>query len=329
MLTSPSPGIHKALPQLVMASVVMCVQLASVARATEPPITAVAFAPDGQTVVGVSQSGLQQFSWPQLVRQRIIKVSAANLHCLAFAADGRHLAVGGGNPAEDGVVEVFIWPQGKSIAAFVEHKDSVRSVAWVDSTQIVSASLDRELKLWEFPGSASGSIHGFSGHSRGVSDVLLLNDDETMVTAGDDQSVRVWEVATGKLIRSLNQHTKPIHSLAARPSAGGLPMVASAAGDRTIKFWQPTIGRMVRYVRLDSVPLNIAWIDEDRIAAACVDGRVRIVDANEVRVLQTLDGINGWAYALAVDPVGNSIVVGGNDGQLRNIKLEVATAATE
>lgn len=304
-------------------------QLALVTCATEPPITAVAFVPDGHSVVAVSQSGLREFSWPQLKRQRTIQVAAANLHCLAFSADGRHLAVGGGNPAEEGVLEVFTWPKAKSVALFGEHSDSVRSVAWVGSTKIVSASLDRELKLWGFPGSASASVRAFSGHSRGVSCVLSLNGGETMVTAGDDQSVRVWEVASGKLIRSLNQHTKPIHSLALRPPVGGLPMVASAAGDRTIKFWQPTIGRMVRYVRLDSMPLCIAWVDEDRIAAACVDGRVRIVDSNEVRVLQELDGINGWAYALAVHPAGNAIVVGGNDGQLVKIELKFATQATE
>lgn len=321
--------LQKTITRCVITCVVICIQLAPVACATEPPVTAVAFAPDGQTIVAVSQSGLQEFSWPELKRQRTIEVAAANLHCLAFSADGRHLAVGGGNPAEEGVVEAFTWPEARSIATFVEHKDSVRDVAWVDSARIVSAGLDRELLLWEFPGAAAASVQAYTGHSRGVSSVLPIDDGSMVVTGGDDQSVRVWEVASGKLIRSLNQHTKPIQSLALRPSAAALPMVASAAGDRTIKFWQPTIGRMVRYVRLDSVPLCIAWVDEDRIAAACVDGRVRIVDANEVRVLQDFDGIDGWAYALAVHPVGNSIVVGGSDGQLRNVELKGTNQATE
>jgi WD40 repeat protein len=104
-------------------------------------------------------------------------------------------------------------------------------------------------------------------------------------------------------------------------------MVASAAGDRTIKFWQPTIGRMVRYVRLDSVPLCVAWVDEDRIAASCVDGRIRIVDTNEVRVLRVLDGISGWAYCLAVHPSGDSMAVAGSDGQIQYIGLNSLTPA--
>ena len=101
-------------------------------------------------------------------------------------------------------------------------------------------------------------------------------DGKTLVSAGVDQSVRVWDLESAKLIRSLNQHTKPVHALALRPTEVGLPMVASAAGDRTIRLWQPTIGRMVRYVRLDAEPLNIAWQSVNRFG-------VLVQAANEFR----------------------------------------------
>ena len=130
---------------------------------------------------------------------------------------------------------------------------------------------------------------------------------------------------SAKLIRSLSQHTKPVHALALRLAEGGLPMVASASGDRTIRFWQPTIGRMVRYVRLDAEPLNIAWLsDGSRLVASCVDGHIRIVDANEVKVVQNLPAIKGWAYAIAVHPSDASVVVGGSDSQLRRVLVGVA-----
>ena len=240
---------------------------------------------------------------------------------MAFSADGRHLAVGGGNPAEQGIVQAFTWPDAKPIAAFGEHSDSVRSMSWAGTEKIVSGSLDRELRLWDFAGTESDSLQIYGGHSRGISAVLVLKDGHTMVTAGDDQSVRVWNIESGKLVRSLNQHTQPIHSLALRPTENGLPMVASAGGDRTIRFWQPTIGRMVRYVRLDSVPLCIAWLDEDRIAASCVDGHVRVVNANDLEILQNIDGINGWAYAFAVDPNDEAVAVAGSNGQLQRLKI--------
>ena len=102
-------------------------------------------------------------------------------------------------------------------------------------------------------------------------------------------------------------------------------MVASAASDRTIRFWQPTIGRMVRYVRLEAEPLNIAWLPDGlRLVACCVDGRVHVVDADEVQVTQTLPAIQGWAYAMAVHPSDGSFVVGGGDGQLRRVVVAAA-----
>lgn len=292
----------------------------AIACATEPPITSVAFAPGGQIVVASSQSGVHLYSWPQLQQQRTIKASASNLHCVRFADNGKLLAVAGGNPTEDGIVEVFSWPSGESIVVLDEHLDSVMDVAWSSGNRILTASLDREISLLDLDGRTV--LGTFSGHSRGVSSLCLLNDGKTLVSAGDDQSVRVWDVESGELIRSLSQHTGPIHALALRPYDEGLPMVASAAGDRTIRFWQPTIGRMVRYLRLDAVPLSIAWLNPSQIAAACVDGQVRFINADEVKITHQVPAIDAWAYAIAVHPSDHSIVVGGPDGQIRRIVLE-------
>jgi WD40 repeat protein len=288
--------------------------------ATEPPVTAVAFAPDGKSVVAASQVGLQVFRWPELRRERTIKASASNLHCLAFSPDGKRLAVGGGYPSEEGIVEVYSWPAGKSVSTFNGHDDSVRSVAWPTASKLLTASIDREIKLWDLE-KEDNALLTYSGHSRSVEAVSLLKDGKTLVSAGVDQSVRVWDLESAQLIRSLNQHTGAVHALALRPAEGGLPMVASAAGDRTIRFWQPTIGRMVRYLRLDAEPLDIVWLnDGSRIVAACVDGRIRVIDADEVTVTQTLPAIEGWAYAIAVHPSDGSVVVGGQDGNLARVQ---------
>ena len=99
-------------------------------------------------------------------------------------------------------------------------------------------------------------------------------------------------------------------------------MVASAAGDRTIRFWQPTIGRMMRYVRLESEPLAIAWINESIIVAGCLDGQARVINTDDVEVLQTILGIKGWAYAVAVHPDDGTIAIAGSNGQLRQVRRQ-------
>lgn len=313
------------------------------AFAAEPPITAVAFSSDGTSVVATSQSGLQVYSWPDLKRERTIECSAANLHCVAFSPTGEHVAVGGGNPSEDGSVEIFSWPAAERVVLLGSHHDSVRAVAWQSSTRILSAGFDREIRLrgigitpsnqLSIPrqsGSESPTVavearpengQTLSGHSRSISSLCLLNDGKILVSASDDHSLRVWDLDQGELTRSLNQHTGSVHDLTQRPSDGALPMVASAAADRTIRFWQPTIGRLVRYVRLESEPLCIAWLDEDHIVAGCVDGRIRTVDANNVMVTDDQAAMDGWAYAIAVHPRDGSVAVAGTDGQIRRVKL--------
>ena len=277
-----------------------------------------AFSPDGKSLVSCSQKGLQVFSWPELQVQKTVEVSFANLHCVVFSPDGNQLAVGGGNPSEYGAVEILSWPECKSHIKLSNHDDSVVSVVWRGNKNLVSASLDRSMTQWDLK--AAAAQVSYRGHSRGVSTVCLL-DDDTMVTAGHDQSVRVWNVASGELIRSLNQHTKPVNSMAAWPVSAGKPLVATAAGDRTIRFWQPTIGRMMRYVRLESEPLDIAWISESQIVASCVDGQARMVDTENVEVLQTIPVIKGWAYAVAAHPNDGTIAVAGSNGQLHRVGL--------
>ena len=286
-----------------------------------PPITSLAFSHDGKSVVACSQAGLHVYDFPTLNLQRMIEVEARNIHDLAFSPDGDQLAVGGGNPATEGIIEIFSWPEGKSLHTLREHRDSVTAVAWRSASSLASASLDRRIILWDL---RTGSpIQQLEGHSRGVSSLCFLNDKEKLVSTGVDQNIRVWDLTSGELIRSLNNHTLPVHDLALRPDASGLPMIVSAGEDRTVRFWQPTIGRMVKFARLKEAPLNVAWLNNgSRIVAACADGAIRFVDPDSVEVTGEIQALNGWAYSLAVHPTDGSVVVGGPNAQVRRIVPE-------
>ena len=136
-LSLSTPGLLSILVTSLLWTSTLCGQT--------PPVTAVVFTPDGKSIVSCSQTGLQVFSWPDLQLQKTVRVAYANIHCMTFSPDGQRLATGGGNPSEEGVVEVFAWPECISEMQLSNHSDSVTSIAWRGNNQLVSASLDRSL----------------------------------------------------------------------------------------------------------------------------------------------------------------------------------------
>jgi len=294
---------------------------ASPARAGDPPITSLAFAPDGKSIAACSQAGLRIYSWPGLKPGRKLETSALNLHDVSFSPGGGRIAVGGGIPADEGTVEIFSWPGGKPLHVLNDHKDSVMGIAWLSGSSIASGSLDHSVVLWD---TGTGSpLKRLEGHSRGVASLCFLEKKKLLVSAGIDQSLRVWNLETGKLVHSLDNHTLPVHDLALRPGTEGLPMVASVSDDRSVRLWQPTIGRMVRFARLKTRPLAVGWLpDSSRIVSACTDGNLRLVDPLEVKVTRTLPAGAGWIYSMAVHPLDGSIAAGSSDGRIRRIIID-------
>ena len=284
----------------------------------EPPITTVAFAPDGRSFVTGSQSGVMTYHWPSLELMSTLTTRIENVHDLVFSSDGSHLAIAGGIPAESGSIEVLQWPAGNSISLCRGHSDTVQAVCWIDASSIASASLDHSICVWDIR--TETRKMRLSGHSRGVVDVVCVRDKQQLVSGGLDQHLRVWSLESGELIRSLNNHTRSLHHLAMRP-AKGLPMIASVADDRTLRLWQPTIGRMVRFARLESVPLAVAWQPNgQRVATACQDGSFRLINPETCEVLFVANGLEGWAYAVAAHPTDGSFLLAGQFGQMKRIQ---------
>ncbi|MBW3598554.1 MAG: hypothetical protein KY475_14945 [Planctomycetes bacterium] len=311
-------------PYLRRTAVFLLIALAADAANASPPITAIAFAPDGSAVVG-SQAGVEERSWPDLKPLRRLGAKLAHVHDLRFSPDGALLAIAGGSPGESGEIEVVSWPGGEQLLRLTHHDDLVYGVAWrSDGAALATASWDGTARITNLVDSSSVMLEG---HSRGLRAVVFLPGDAEIVTASADQSLRVWNAATGELIRALDNHTAPIHDLAVRPDGVGLPTIASVGADQTLRLWQPTIGRLVRFARLPSEPLSVTWLSGGRIAVACRDGDVRIVDAATAEIIADIPALSGWAYSLTAAPDGESLVVGGAGGELRRIEVprEMAT----
>ncbi len=311
------------------------------AELAAPPVTALAVAPGGKSVLAGSQAGLRQLSWPELKegdrKDGTPKTALAHIHDLAFSPRGDLLAVAGGAPAEAGIVEVFstklkISPDGKAKHRELKFRaepqsDLIYAVAWSpDGRRLATASYDHTVAILD---AASGKrLHKLQGHSRGVLAVCWLPDAKTLVSAGADNSLRVWDAERGRAVRPLDNHTAAVHALAVRPGDAGdaPPLVASVSDDRSVRLWQPTIGRMVRFARLTSAPLAATWSSDGRqLVVGCADGHVRAIDPETLEVLADAKAVDGRVLSVALPrdggKAGARILVGGSEGQLKAVEL--------
>jgi WD40 repeat protein len=315
---SPFLGHRFASRHAGLAICVALCTLASISRAAEPPVTAIAFAPDGRSVAVGSQAGVAIYNWPDLKKQKMFDTQLVNLHDLAFSPNGESLAVAGGIPSEEGLVEVLAWPDGKSMYVCKGHEDSVLAVAWKSDSKFATASLDHDVVVWD--ANTHTIEQRLKGHSRGVTALCFLTDQSLLVSGSLDQNLRVWNTGSAELVRSMNNHTREIHQIALRPVSTGLPMIASVADDRTVRLWQPTINRMVRFVELTSIPLAVSWVpDGSLVAVATSAGHVLLIDPDTVEIIHDIAALDGWAYSLDVHPTDGSLLVGGRYGQLKRI----------
>ena len=90
------------------------------------------------------------------------------------------------------------------------------------------------LPLWQSP--------VYRQHEGPVLSVAWSPDGKTLASASDDQTIKLWEAATGKLVSTLQGYTGPVLSLAWSPDGKTL---ASGSRDQTVKVWEAATGRLL------------------------------------------------------------------------------------
>jgi WD40 repeat protein len=63
----------------------------------------------------------------------------------------------------------------------------------------------------------------------------MTPDGQTLISGSRDNTIKLWHLETGKLLRTLTEHKKWVYSLAVAPDGHTL---ASGSEDKTIKIWQ-------------------------------------------------------------------------------------------
>ena len=83
------------------------------------------------------------------------------------------------------------------------------------------------------------SRHPLEGHTGWVNACAVSPDGTFIVSAGLDQTIRIWEVETGSERRVLTGHTKGVTTCAISPDG---TFIVSGSADKTLRIWDVDTG---------------------------------------------------------------------------------------
>jgi WD40 repeat protein len=155
------------------------------------------------------------------------------------------------------------------------------------------------------------------GHSGQVLTVAFSSDGSLLASGSDDKTIKLWNVASGRELRTLAGHSNAVESVAFSPDG---KLLASGSDDKTIKLWDVASGRELRTLagHGDFVKSIAFSPDGKRLASGSGDKTIKLWDVDTGRELQTFNGHTAAVFSVAFSPDGAMLASGGDD---KTIKL--------
>lgn len=99
------------------------------------------------------------------------------------------------------------------------------------------------------PTSGALSIFVQTGHSSQVLGLDKTSDDRFLVTGSTDATVKLWEIASAKEVRTFRGHTAPVTHVAISPD--GKTIVSASSKDSSVMIWESVSGVRKLKIRLN------------------------------------------------------------------------------
>ncbi len=293
---------------------------------SEKPVRAVAFTPDGLTVATAGDDQLiHTWSAENGAGFDTFASPLGGVQALAYTGDGRIISAAEKNGA-------VAWRSGpnwtlsRAIGTGDEKSPFVDRVLALDFSpdgQTLATgggvpSRSGEVKLWKV---ADGSLvrEISPAHSDTVFGLAFSPDGKMLATASADKFVKVFDPATGKLLKTIAGHTHYVYSVSWRANQRSL---ASSGGDKAVKIWSFPAGEPIKSVedfRKEVTSVRFVGLGGELLTASG-DDRVRMLKEDGSN-LRDYGGSKGFIFSTAITPDGQLILGGGQDSVLRAWKV--------
>jgi WD40 repeat protein len=159
-------------------------------------------------------------------------------------------------------------------------------------------------------------LRRFEGSMKGVTSVAVISDSQWMISGGSDQSLHLWDLETGRCLRTLNGHTDAVESVSTGPTG---QLTLSGSRDNTLRLWEVLTGRCLKvleghtdYVRSVCISPNGIWG-----LSGSDDKTLRLWDLVSGGCLKVLEGHTDYVRCVCISPDSRLALSGGNDGCVR------------
>ena len=226
---------------------------------------------------------------------------------LVFSADGRRLVTG------DYAGKIIVWDantgkelrtlRGNGDAALGPEGKRLAFASEVGQVRVIDIDTGKEL------------IPPFQAHLGPMTFINFAPDGKKFATGSWDQSVKLWDAATGAPLHTLVGHTHLTHFAAFR---GDGRRVATASWDHTAKVWDADTGKELFTLRGHGDRVTgVAFSPNGKhLATASQDSTVRVWDAESGKELTVLRGHAGYVMCVAFSQDGKRLASsGGYRGQ--------------
>jgi len=151
-----------------------------------------------------------------------------------------------------------------------------------------------------------------TGHTGAVTSVAFSPDGRYALSGSMDTTMRLWEVDTGREVRSFSGHIHGIYSVAFSPDGR---YVLSGSGDGALKLWDVNTGREVRsFIGHTGLVRSVAFSSDGfYVLSGSDDKTLKLWIVSTGKEIRTFSGHTGKVNSVAFSPNGRYALSGSDD----------------